>query len=96
MSRGSRVTVVRDRMHFNGAYYAYDLFPERSSARDFKLPIHTNSGVRIRTFMPNTDHARVNTEPYDVPYPIEPTWSALGRHTIGFHVMSCEPGVEVT
>ena len=50
------------------------------------VQIWVNFGEKSERYRVNMDHARVNTVPDDVPYPIEPTRSVLGRHTIGFHI----------
>ena len=52
--------------------------------------------TKIGTYRPNVDYTRVSTKPDDVPYPIEPTRSVLGRHTIGFQIRPREPDVKVT
>ena len=44
--------------------------------------------------MPNVHYTRVSTGPDEVPYPIEPTRSVLGRHTIGFQIGPREPDVK--
>ncbi len=62
----------------------------------FNVQIWWNSGVRIGSSMPNTDHARVSTGPDDVPCPLEPTRSVLSRHAIGFHIGPHLSAVEST
>ena len=52
----------------------------------FKLQIYTNFGVRIERYRGNSHHTRVSTGPDEVPHPIEPTRTALRRHTIGFQI----------
>ncbi len=60
----------------------------------FKLQIHTTFDVRIENYRNNARHARVSAGPDEVPYPIEPTRSVLGRHTIGFQIRHRRSAVE--
>ena len=60
------------------------------------VQIYTHFGVKRETYSGNGDSTRVNTGPYEVPYPFERTRSVLCRPTIGFHIGPREPDVKVT
>ena len=60
------------------------------------VKIYTNFGVKSERFTPNAHYTRVSTGPDEVPYPIEPTRTVLGRHTIGFQIGPRQSAVETT
>ena len=60
----------------------------------FKLQIWVTGCTKSERYRPLGAHTRVNTGPYDVPYPIEPARSVLGRHTIGFQIGPRQSAVE--
>ena len=70
--------------------------PRREICGYLTVKIYTNFGVRIQTYRASLVYTRVNTGPDDVPYPIEPTRSALRRHTIGFQIGPRQSAVETT
>ena len=84
---------------FYGIMLIGDLFPARSSARDLWVSYGAdlvNWLYQSERYRAAADHTRVSTAPDEVPYPIEPTRSVLGRHTTVFQIGPREPGIEVT